>query len=701
MLSFDERDRESVRADLASADAEVRRLAVERIEALPPEEVVSRLVERLGDPDWRVRKAAVERMVARPDPGGVAASLVRALADGENPGRRNAAVEALVELGGAALPQLVSACTSDDIDVRKFAVDALAGIGDERASGALVERLGDPDPNVRAAAADALGAIGGEAARRALHDAALDPAQDSLLRFSALHALDVLEVPMRASEIGGVLEDPVLGVVGLGLLGRCDDDPQALEALLKGLASSGRAAREAAIRSLLRLAARHDGDAVDVLARRVREAAAASPQVVESAVDRLEDADLSTQLALIQFLGLVGAPDAVVPILQAGRDEALAQVSLGTLEAMGEVAEQELDEAWPRLDVDRRRDACAVFGRIGGERAVGRLVAALDDRDPSLRAAAARALGVLHVEAALAPLVHRLEHAALEEDLEGEEERVAVTEALTRLVGPRDDGSSPPSTERAIELLSAPLASPDDAVRLAVARVLGCIARREDADLVSLLLKDASSQVRCAAVEALARIEPERTPEPLHLAIADESPAVRIAAARALGDSRCDAVFDDLRRLAEDEDSRVRAMAVRAVGRRFAGTSDPSRRAAALAVLSGACGDEAPVALAVVEAAQEVGGDAASYVLPLLGRREPEVVREAVRCLGRHAEDEELERLVPLVSHGDWSVRAEAIEALAQRGVVQAVPAILRRLETEQDDFVRSVTLQALQRLEG
>ena len=60
-----------------------------------------------------------------------------------------------------------------------------------------------------------------------------------------------------------------------------------------------------------------------------------------------------------------------------------------------------------------------------------------------------------------------------------------------------------------------------------------------------------------------------------------------------------------------------------------------------------------------------------------------------------------VERLLPLVSHPDWSVRAEAIQTLADRGTAKAVPAILRRLETEQDEFVRTVTLRALERLEG
>ena len=43
------------------------------------------------------------------------------------------------------------------------------------------------------------------------------------------------------------------------------------------------------------------------------------------------------------------------------------------------------------------------------------------------------------------------------------------------------------------------------------------------------------------------------------------------------------------------------------------------------------------------------------------------LVREAVRCLGRHADPESLETLVPLVCHPDWSVRSEAIEVLAPR----------------------------------
>ena len=65
-----------------------------------------------------------------------------------------------------------------------------------------------------------------------------------------------------------------------------------------------------------------------------------------------------------------------------------------------------------------------------------------------------------------------------------------------------------------------------------------------------------------------------------------------------------------------------------------------------------------------------------------------------------HGDIEEVLALVALIAHSSWSVRAEAIQTLADRRAVQAVPAILRRLETEQDSFVRDAMLRALRQLE-
>jgi HEAT repeat protein len=448
------------------------------------------------------------------------------------------------------------------------------------------------------------------------------------------------------------------------------------------------------------LLSRVDGARVDQLVSQIHEAALASPMIVESAIERLRDADLSTRLVLIQFLGLLRARQAVVPILLAGRDEALAQVSLATLEEMGELAEESVDVAWPELDTTARRDACMLFGQIGGERSAARLLVALEDADPELRGVAAQSIGQRRLVEGLALLVHRLESVAADEDVESEDEILALTEALIA-VGQPCPGGDVSITEQAIDLLRSHLEGAVESVRLAIAKVLGCIGRHEDTQLVTFLLKDPSALVRRAAVDALARLEPGTAAEPLRLALADEAATVRIAAAHALGASDNDAVVDDLERLADDEDPRVRAAAARAIGHRLGNIEEESRREAALRVLDAALADEALVALGAAEAISEIGGSTAGRAVSLLERPEPEVVKEAVTCIGRHGDAAVLEALVPLVSHPDWSVRAEAIQVLADRRVVRAVPPILRRLETEQDDFVRGVILRALKRLES
>jgi HEAT repeat protein len=453
------------------------------------------------------------------------------------------------------------------------------------------------------------------------------------------------------------------------------------------------------MRSLLRVLAGQGPDEAARLAERIRDQVASDASLVEGALARLEEADLATRLMLIQFLGLAGAASAVVPILRAGRDEALSEVALETLTRLGPIAEAAVDAAWRELDTEARREACMLFGRNSGERSAARLLSALDDSQPDLRLAALRGVAERRLAAAIAPLVGRLERLAVDEDDAGEDETSAVIGALIAVAEP---GVAPDAVaQHAIDLLRSRLDGAPESMRLAIARVIGCIGRRRDADLVAALLQDPSSPVRRAAVEALARLEPGTAAEPLRLALADESESVRIAAAAALGASESDAVVGDLEGLARDEDARVRAAALRSLGRRLSRTALAPARAGALAALERALGDDALPALAALEALTELGAGDAEAVQRVLARPEPELVCGAIAWTSRHGEPSGLDLLLPCVSHPDWTVRAAAVEALAERGVARALPAILRRLELEQDEFVRAATLRALQRLEG
>jgi HEAT repeat protein len=689
---MDARERESILQDLASADDELRRLAVERLGLLPAEEATRELIARLGDPSWRVRKAAVERLSASGDPTLTCGALVAALADGDNPGRRNAALEALVRCGSAAVPSLLASAGSPDPDVRKQVVDALTSIADPATADRLSELLADPDANVRGAAADALGAIGRSSSRpRLLRAAAEDP--ERLVRLSALRALTRMEAPVAAADLGGALADSLLQPACFALLG-FSEDPAAEEALWKGLVTGSRAGAEAAMAALLRLAGRLGAADAERLAERARATALAAPEVVERAIARLDAADLPTRLTLVQFLGLVRSEGVVRPLLRAGRDEALAEVVLETLGAFAGVAEPALDAAFASLDPDERALACELFGR--GTSAAGRrrLLDALVQPDSMLRATAVRALAKRRDPEALAALVECFANES-DEDAEGEELDL-LADAIIAVAGAGADGAA----QRATRMLVDRLPDAAEAFRTAAARLLGRLGASGGAEGLALLFSDPSPAVRRAAVEGLGRLGADTLPETLHLAGADESPAVRIAAAAALGRSPDPRAFDDLERLAADENAGVRSAALRAAAARD--EREPGALARRLALLERGAGEGGPAAIAALEGLRALGDPRALPIAArLLDAEAPELVRAAVACLGRVAEGRDLEVLIPLLQHPSWAVRAEAIRVLAERGVTRAAPALLRRLEQEQDEFVREAMLRALERLES
>lgn len=692
---MDHRERHSIDLDLENADEEIRRLAVERLAALSLADALPRLVNSLGDSSWRVRKAAVERLGAAPQGGGVDESLVSALSDGENPGRRNSAVEALVRRGESAVLSLLAATRSDDVDVRKLVVDTLAGIGTPRALDRLLELLEDRDANVRAAAADAVGVIGQADVAPALLAVATRGGDDSLVAFSALQALAHLEIAVPTAELAPALDVPLLRPAAYAVLGHADDgDPAALEILLKGVTTTSRSGREAAIEALLRLVARSPSDG-SALVERIRTATDGID--LSGAADRLTTADLATRLVLMQFFGLLRRPELAIPVLVSGTDEALTEVALSSLAQMGELADRAFDDAWPDLDGAARGLACRALARTGGPIGEARLLSALDEPDAEVRAAAAASLGERGTAAAVPALVTRLEVVAGLEELEGEDELASLTRALVQL----SKAADPDVHSRIVDLLGQRLEGSPECVRLALAAVLGRIGRADDEKLVGWLLKDPSAGVRRAAVQALGRLGDGRASEPLRLALADEAASVRIAAARALAASTSERALDDLAGLADDEDPRVRAAAMAAIGA-YAVRRGLDAVPQALEILTCALTDEGNVALASVEALRALGTpDAARAARTLFGRTEPELVQAAVTCIGSHGDRDAVEELTPLVAHSNWVVRAEVIQTLAERGAVSSIPAILRRLETEQDDFVREAILRALRKLES
>jgi len=135
---------------------------------LPPEEVA----ERLSDPDWKVRYAALERL--KPDLASLPV-VVKAASDDHFSVRRLAAVYLGDIKDPAVYPHLYRLLKDPSPAVRRTAGDCLSDIGDPDAIGPMCEALSDPSKIVRWRAARFLYEVGDETALDALRKAADDP----------------------------------------------------------------------------------------------------------------------------------------------------------------------------------------------------------------------------------------------------------------------------------------------------------------------------------------------------------------------------------------------------------------------------------------------------------------------------------------------------------------------------------------------
>ncbi len=422
---------------------------------------------------WRLRRSrnpvtrekAAERLGSH---GGTRAvkPLIAALRDEEFTVQL-AAAHALAELGDVAVEPLTAALGDHNDDVRQAAVRGLGELGGARAVGPLTAALGDPDSRVRRWAVEALGEIGDARAAEALVTALRDKDRDA--RQAAVEAPGQ---PEGGSQRGQAASAGRYGdeAVRLG--------PAVAAPLVAALGDEDQHVSEYAA-----IAVRMLGDA----ATAPLIAALGPPRVATGTVVFRSPGSLRRSPKAADALHALGAA-AVQPLITA-------------LRGGGEGGAK----------------AAALLGKLGGERAVEPLIAALADEAACVREAAARALGKIGDARAVEPLI------AARRDKDRDVRQAAV-EALGEIGG-----------TRAVEALIAALRDKVWLVRRAAVEALGELGGARAVGPLTAALRDKDAGVRRAAAEALARIGDARAVEPLIAALADKDPRARLDAAEALG----------------------------------------------------------------------------------------------------------------------------------------------------------------------
>ncbi len=664
-------------------DTEERRTAIiALLESRESDARVLGLLERgLGDEDWRVRKESVRvalELSARID---VTPALVSAVAQGENVGLRNSAIDVLGQLHATA--QLVAALPHVTPTAKKFFIEALGDTRDPAAVAALVAEAAGDDQNTTASALDALARIGGPEAEAALrhHLGSSDPFE----RLAAIDGLDRLAATVPWSEVEPVLGDRMSRRAAIPLLGR-SGSVEAVEVLMGALAERSQSVLSSSATALVTLY-----DASSEIATVIAERSEHLPERARYGLRELVlDGDLAARQAAAHILLLAKdepALSGVMPLVAGGTlpAEALSAFGRWGVSASRPLLEvQEHSQGLVRATaLELASDlAVAADARATDASLARRVLTALrrglqESSDPPVLCAAARCIASWAEPDDAEELV-RLAATGTSEVA------IACSGALAALLR---------SHPEAVQLATRSIAL-EGSSGAALAAVVARIGGDEALDQLQTGLSAQDAQTRAACVQALSTVGGLRAAELIGFALADEDVQVRISAAQVLGTMRDDdgrsLGSDSLLLALESDVSAVQAAAARALGSaKETRAVDPLREL----IRSSAEG----VAVAAMEALRHLSDPALGDLLvEALGHPDEEVVKQALSAIRDRGGERVVSQLSVGLEHPAWHVRSLGVRLLAEEGSTGARYVLTLRRERESDPMVQRAIEAAL-----
>lgn len=565
---------EAARPLLADPDAGLRARAVAVLGSRLGDRAIDIHAQMLRDSAPEVRVEAARSLGALGTPSALRA-MVTATFDAD-PATREVITDTLAKLEFSRLFECLDEfMASERIEARLAALWMLGKAQDPRAVQLLAASLSDPRPRVRAAACGALGRYSSEESRSALEDALHD--RSEFARAAAVNALGKVGDPDSVPALQLLLRDPDpfvrrRVVLALGRLGEDEVVPELVEIL----AGDG----DEVLASAVSLALLHSATAIAALATWLsvegRPALLAGalqqepPEIAEPARDALGlfpaqagDAELDRWANQLH------------ETLATGRD---AEQRLRALELL-RARPGGLPTAWLEhslgTDPDervRRRAVELLKGAGGGDRPLLRAL-----RDPSQevrRAALGAVTDTLRGPEAGSAVLHA---AGSDPDLEadGVAALAAVMEddgaELIDLLMGAGKTSARRVAIRALARLHEPLAipalrhlilDPDQGIRVESAIALGLIGGRDAAEALEDGLRDPVEEVRAAALHAVASAVPDGALKVLPTVRLDPSDVLRAGWARAISEVGSVAVVGALTALSTDPAPPVRREAL-------------------------------------------------------------------------------------------------------------------------------------------
>ncbi len=613
---------------------------------------------------WRVRREAVDTIARQNDPA-ISLELLRMLREQHrNPNVLNSILQILVLSDVDPIPSLIECLKDSDADLRVYTALALGERHDERAVPSLIEALRDPDRNVIYHAIEALGRL---RAMDAVEDLiGLAESGDFFLAFPAIDALIRIGDRTIAPRLCPMLGNDLLCAQIADALGQLGD-ADVVEALGEILNFSGVPIREVAL-AIAAIYHRYQslfGEGVHIADLTRAQVGGAG---VGNLIQALNGANPQELQGLALILGWLPGEAVEETLGELLGNRLLTEMVLKGLIVRGSRISPLLIGKLETEDLQTRRSLIIALGRIGSTQAVPALIEQLLNPEADLVRVTAAALAQIGDRSSFEALVNLLGHPDISV-------RLCAIAALNSL-------GHPGMAERTLILLG----DPNPHRRESAVKIAGYFAFSNCIDRLFELCQDPDERVRRAAIEHLPYLEKEeRALEVLDGALSRDSPQVRAAAARALGEIASPVSYGYLLKALQDEDSWVRYYAISALVSLAqtrenlwflpawtSGVGQPENFLETLELL--ALKDPAnPVRACATEALGHFGQAQAVDILGAIAQgTEEDVVRAALRALGRIQDPSALTPLLNALNSDQAERRLDALEAFKERGGMEA-----------------------------
>lgn len=629
---------------LASGDPCVRRDACESMGEGRSQDFVPHLAGRLADEDPGVREAALNALIAIG--GRKVAEAVAPLLKAESAQLRNMGIEILEHLGPEAFPTIAALLNDPDDDVVKFAVDIIANTREERAVGLLFALIDHHNANVRASVAVCLGRLKAESSVPVLLSALED--SEEWVRFSAVEGLGLIQdrralpalIKLIETDSGLIKEAAIDAVARIA----CAEDASSVLVKLEPLVKKGKIFNVPAILELLEKACAPGSDfrpGTDfkknyfyMFARAVEEADRSEkmkalkgisllkePEGINCVfkfIDGLNDIDEDIEEFLVGIIASIAGRGPLPEILKerlgkGGKSLKIIVKTLGELKSREAVPV--LKDLIGKVAKHELREVVGALEAIASPSSLEVLYQSLKSTDGHTRKIAARALASLAGPSAVASLFETL-HLEVYRD---------VMEEITDVV------SLIPS-EAAKKGLCDLLGSDKEHLREMGARGLGSVGDEETLGYLIKAASDPSPSVRKAAYKSMARLGIPQAVDEIVKGLEDTDDDVKLSVMKGLGGWSGEKIKNALVSALRDKNIWVRYHAVVLLGE--LGEYDVEEL-----IVEKLLKDEAPVKAAAAKALERLGAlDAACHLEQFLSHPDPSVrsavesALETLRC---------------------------------------------------------------------